>query len=375
MDINITPIELSEFIGEIYDAALTGNWSEVLDKFIDITQSNKAFFFLQKLDSVQPLILEIKTNFEHSQQAVIEYQSRIEEDPFYSMTKMIPEGEFVNYNDYVDISQHENTEYYKTILKPMKSHYILAGILCRDGIHESCFVINRGNDQFAYSVEDTNLVKLITPHFSRAMHIFKELRLYRNYANISKCILDNEDKAILVCDESSRIIISNEYANHKLLSPCNVVLEKEKLKLSSKDNQQQLERYISQCTKLAFSDIGTQETLTIEGNTIEGTSESILITVSPLQNKNSFNNIDIPCCVVTINFQHQLDWNSLQKEFVLTPKELQLLKAIYTKKRLFELTSVFNVSYNTLRTHLQTIFRKTGVNSQTELMVKINLFK
>jgi len=100
-----------------------------------------------------------------------------------------------------------------------------------------------------------------------------------------------------------------------------------------------------------------------------------LITVSPLQNKNAFNNIDIPCCVVTINFQHQLDWNSLQKEFVLTPKKLQLLKAIYTKKRLFELTSVFNVSYNTLRTHLQTIFRKTGVNSQTELMVKINLFK
>lgn len=65
MSLNLTSVELSEFIGEIYDAALTSQWGDVLDKLIDVTQSNKAFFFLQKLTDEQPLIMEFKTNFEY----------------------------------------------------------------------------------------------------------------------------------------------------------------------------------------------------------------------------------------------------------------------------------------------------------------------
>ena len=143
--------------------------------------------------------------------------------------------------------------------------------------------------------------------------------------------------------------------------------------LHNKIYQQRLDYFIKQCATLAYKDIGLQETLIIEGETAQ--EENLLITVSPLANRNTFNDIDVQCCLVTVNFQNQLNWPKLFKEFLLTPKEQQLLKAVYAKKKLNDLTGVFNVSYNTLRTHLQSIFKKVEVNSQTELMIKINLFK
>ena len=79
---------------------------------------------------------------------------------------------------------------------------------------------------------------------------------------------------------------------------------------------------------------------------------------------------------ISVRFIHNNISSELQlpKELQLS-KELQLLKAIYSKKKLNDLTETFCVTYNTLRTHLQAIFRKTLVNSQTELMMKLNMFK
>ena len=63
MELKISNSELSELIADIYDSALTNDWSELLCKLIDITQSNKAFFFLQKLNQKEPLLMEFKANF------------------------------------------------------------------------------------------------------------------------------------------------------------------------------------------------------------------------------------------------------------------------------------------------------------------------
>lgn len=371
MELNITSHELSELIGDIYDAALNANWNNAFEKLLTYTGSNKVFFFLQKLDESAPFILEINATFKYPQQALLEYQANPFEDPFYLVTKSMTEGESKYLNDEIDICSYKNSDYYNNILLPMKTYFVLAGVLCRDGSYESAFAINRAENELPYTQQDKNLITIITPHLSKAMHIYKELRLYKNYANISKSILDQQEHAVLVCNEHGDIIINNDYALDKLIATSPVCIANDKLKLTDRKRQKQLNYYISQCSQLAYLEIGTQETIIIEN----AQHENILITVSPLKNYNTFNDIDVSCCLVTVHFQKQLNWQKLTAEFALTPKELRLLKAIYAKKKLKELTDMFNVSYNTLRTHLQNIFQKTGVNSQTELMVKISLFK
>ncbi len=371
MDIKLTSTDLSLLIGDIYDAALTSEWSDVLNKIIDATQSNKAFFFLQKLDEPKPLLSEFKINFDYSIDVLNDYQSRVFEDPRYQVTKNAIEGESLNLSDHIDITQHKGSYFYDNIIEPMKSHQSLAGQLVRDGRYESVYVVNRGLDDPCYSQQDFNLIKLLTPHMLRSVQTFKSLQLYKNYASISKSIFDQTDKGIIVCDELGNIIISNEFVNEKLASYDQFSLADGKIALNNPADNKRFNHYINQCALLSFQGVGTQESIVIE--TLE--REMIVISVSPLKDKNNVNGFDKPCCLVTITLQESLNWDLFSEVYHLTKREKQLVRAIYSKKKLNDLTSVFNVSYNTLRTHLQSVFRKTEVNSQTELMIKINMFK
>jgi len=370
-DINLTNADLSQLIGDIYDAALTSEWVGVLDKIIEATQSNKAFFFLQKLDEPRPLLSEFKINFDYSMDAFNDYQNRVFEDPRYQVTKNAIEGESLNLNDHIDITQHKGSYFYDNIIEPMRSHQSLAGQLIRDGNYESVYVVNRGLDDPKYSPQDFNLIKLLTPHMLRAVHTFKSLQLYKHYASISKSILDQTDKGIVVCDKAGRIILSNQFTNEHLASCGQFSLENNRLALVDKAQNRELNHYFSQCADLSFKGIGTQESIVIDG----ADDEMIIVSLSPFRDRGGRNEFDTPCCLVTITFQRSLNWELFSNKFGLTKRESQLVKAIYSKKRLNDLVSVFNVSYNTLRTHLQSIFRKTDVNSQTELMIKMNMFK
>jgi len=370
-DINISTHEFSELIGSIYDAVLSNAWPDVLDNIIDATRSNKAFFFLQELEKDEPMLLEFRANFEYPAEVLNEYHSRPFEDPFYNVAKVGVEGESLNLSKQINLEDYKDTAYYTDIFVPMKSHHCIAGILIRDGRDESIWAINRGPEDPEYSENDINLFQLITPHLSRALHTFKELRIYKEYASISKSILDQTEKAMLVCDENAEILISNIFANDKISDNADLHFLGNRLALSESINNKRLHHYIQQCATFAYSGIGVQESIFLEGNN----GEDILITVSPLKNKRDFCDFNKPCCLVTITFQECLCWDTISNEFRLTPKETKLLQAIHKKQKLNDLTNVFGVSYNTLRTHLQNIFKKVNVNSQTELMVKINLFR
>lgn len=370
LELTISNSELSALIGDIYQGSVTGEWEPVLNQLIEITDSNKAFFFLQQFDTEQPLIMEYKACFDSPANALSDYHQRAMEDPGLEYTRFMTEGDWIYINKYMDVNQYKETAFYKEIYKPLKVFHAMAGLLCRDTSHESMIVINRDEDATAYSQAEENLFQLITPHFSRAMHIFKELRLYKNYSNISKSILDQQDKAILVCDPNGTVVIQNEYAIEQLTLPSPITLINSQIKIADPLYQQRFNYFIKQCATLAYKDIGLQETLVVE----QQTGESMLVTVSPLLNQNTFNDIDVPCCLVTISQQQQINWLAVEREFELTPKELNLIKAIFKKQKLNDLVDVLGVSYNTLRTHLQSIFKKAQVNSQTELLIKLNMF-
>ena len=399
-----SPRELLEFIGEIYQAGLTAKWQPVLNKLIDITQSNKAFFFLQELDNKQPLIMELQTTFEYSQTALLDYQSRPFKCLCYQTTKFLTEGDSINVNKHIDLTLHRDSSFFQDIYGPLKVFHSVVGVLCRDAHHESILMVNRDEGEQPYQHKDEELFRLITPHFSRAMHIYKELRLYKKYSNISQSVLDQQDKAIIVCDEDGQVMIINDFAKQKLDAEGPVSLVANKLFIEHAIHQQRLIYCIKQCATLAYTDIGVQETIIIEGDNriieddnriIEGenpiieddngiidddriieddNSENMLLTIAPLIDQNAFNDIDVPCCIITISFQQQRDWLKISALFSLTPREMRLLKALYAKQKLMDLPHIYNVSYNTLRSQLQAIFKKLQVSSQSELMIKLSLF-
>ncbi len=371
LDIALTTQEFSELIGDIYEAVHTEDWSVPFDKISDITQSNKIFFLLQDIEASEPLLMVSKFNFDYPTEALVDFQSRHTEDPFRVVTNTLTEGESCHVNAYLQQSDLEKTDFYHKILVPMQSHHCLAGCLIRDGSHESAWAINRGPQDPAYSDQDINLVKLLTDHLSRAVRIYRDLKLYKNYANITQNILNQTEKGIIVCDETGTIELSNEFADELVTKGHCLAYHGNKLALTDPLDHKRLQHYIGQSTALSYTGVDLQETMVLENSD----GSQALISVAPLRNHKGIGIAGRPCALITLTLQSSLNWSLLVSQFKLTPKETKLLRAIYSKNKLKDLVDVFGVSYNTLRSHLQNIFRKVGVNSQAELMIKLNLFK
>ena len=368
---NTVPFEVvSELIGQIYQAGLDGHWADVMDRVIALTASNKAFFFFQKLDQSTPLVLEFRSTFDFPYEAYSAYQKRTLEDPLYQTMSNMLEGDCMELTSNIDIETFEQTDFYRDFYLPFKTKYSIASLLARDANHESIFAINRGQDDPQYEQQDLELVTLLTPHLSRAVQIYKDLSLYKQYSAISKSILDQSDKGILVCDENGRILISNVFANQELEGHDDIKVIDQRLRLSPSAYDKRLQQCLSQCVSQPNMS-AIQESILLER---QG-GEIFLITVTPLNQKSNFVDIDQPCCLVTLTKQNAIRWSTLMKEFGLTPKELLLIQAINRKKKLQQLTTEMGVTYNTLATHLKAIYKKMRIHSQAELMVILGLFR
>lgn len=374
MDIkNITSKQLnlvSELIGQIYQAGMDGHWADVMEQLRNITNSNKALFFIQKLDQPRPLGFEMKTNFDYDPLILQKYLSRALDDPYLQITGHLSEGEAIYINEHLDVMSLVETDFYQQILLPMKSHYALGGCLVRDGMYESIYSINRGPDDPAYQKQDFDLIKLLTPHLSRAVQIYKDLTLYKHYSAISKSILDQSDKGLLVCDAQGRILLANLFANQELDEHEDIKVIDQHLSLAPSAFQMRLKQCLTQCVNQPHAFSG-QESILLERTD----GETLLVSISPLNKDSEFVDIDQPCCLVTLTKQNAVRWSTLIKQYGLTPKEVLLVQAINRKKKLQQLTVEMGVTYNTLATHLKAIYRKMGIHSQAELIVTLGLFR
>ena len=369
--IKISPCDLSDLIGEIYDSVSHGNWYKLLGKLADYTSANKAFCILTKIGEELPLLLEFHNKKKYPEQPLLEYQNRPFEDPFYIATKDMTEGDALFVNEYVDINQHIESEYYQTVFKPLECHYVIGGLLCRDGVHEAFFGLHRSAEDLPFSELDKNLVNLVTPHFRNAMRAFKDLQIYKHYARITDSVLDQTDKAIFVCNDQCNLLKLNKYAEHKLSNNGFFKIIDGKLQICHAIYQRQFKDCVRHCALLAFNDIGSQQTIVLE----EENATQAVVSISPLKKNSDFIDIEKPFCLVSIEFSDSMPWLKLEEFYSFTPKEMLLLKGLYQRRSLRTLSESFGTSYNTLRVHLQNIFKKAQVNSQTELMIKLNAFK
>jgi DNA-binding CsgD family transcriptional regulator/GAF domain-containing protein len=361
---------ISELIGQIYQAGMDGHWAEVMEQLRHITHSNKALFFLQKLDQARPIGFEIKTNFEYDPMILQDYLSRSLDDPYLQITGHLAEGEAIYINEHLDVMSLLDTDFYQRILLPMKSHYALGGCLVRDGAYESIYAINRGPEDPAYQAKDFELIKLLTPHLSRAVQIYKDLTLYKQYSAISKSIVDQADKGLLVCDENGRILLANLFANQELEAHDDIKVINQHLVLAPSAYHKRLKQCLAQCVNQPHA-VAEHESILLE----RSGGETLLVSISPLTQHSDFVDIDQPSCLVTLTKQNAVRWPALIKQYGLTPKELLLIQAINRKQKLQQLTTEMGVTYNTLATHLKAIYKKMGVHSQAELMVNLGLFR
>ncbi len=357
-------------ITQVYEAPLSGEWAGVLNNVIDVLDANKAFFFLQDLAQDAPILVNMQCAFDFPESALVEYQSRPLEDPLYHVTKTICQGDALNINNFISIEQHEDSEYFNSVLRPMRSYYAMAGILRRDGIYESPFAVARWKDQQPFNDEELRLMKRLTTHLSRAMGIYIDLQMYRKQNFTLSGLLNGQDSAQFVCSESGTIVFSNSYAADYLAEYDDIFSLDDVLTLKDYGLNETLKKLMKHCANLSVKEIETQESITLN----DRSHKTALIAVSPFTARTQHLKEAKRLCLVTVKLKKTYDLDCFQQSFGLTEAEIALVGEISKSRKMSTLAKQMGKSHQTLRNQMQSIYKKCDVDSQIGFMMKLNLF-
>ncbi|RKF19955.1 hypothetical protein DBZ36_05750 [Alginatibacterium sediminis] len=362
----VSPKELSRLIGLIYTSAWNNDWAEALSFLMHLSGSNKAMLVLSIPSQHQPLIMEFHTNFDYEPDVLARYSATTAQDPYYQQSLVFSEGDCICFDKQLVIQTVAHQTYQNEVLSPLNAHQILGAVLLRNTIADAYVSVNRGELDLPYSEDDILLIEMLVPHFQQALKMFMSLQLYREYLSISQRVIEQNSEALLVCDKDAAVHLCNPVARQLIeRSPW----------LEMHDNTLQITKqslstwFKSKCAKVASKcgqgiNFGFSET-------IDTTSEHLTISVNALSQTSTRSEIKLACCLVTLSCGNVPNWQLVKLNFKLTASELSLVQNLYSKMKLKAISQRDGVSYNTLRSHLKSVFRKTQVSSQSELFIRL----
>jgi DNA-binding CsgD family transcriptional regulator/PAS domain-containing protein len=289
-------------------------------------------------------------------------------DPFVRLQ----EGEVVAAEELIG-KQWLESPVYRDYLKPLDIRHLLgADVYTRDGI-ECRLRITRGHDAQPFSANDKTLVSTLLPHLKRSIQLHARLDSLECERQLFAGTINRMLLGIISFTQTGQILEMNQEAKRILGEKDGIWLSGNTLTADSVQEGRELQRMLKQ----AFSEHPSEQEEgpgVVQALSITRPSGraklGVLIRAIPLGQWSESR--QRPGTVVFLRDPEssgaQPSQELVRRLFGLTRMEAQLALLLTEGLTLDEAAEQMNVRRNTARTHLRSIFSKTGVTRQTMLV-------
>ena len=330
-----------------------------LDLFHDLLES----IYSSTLDEeLWPVFLEKLARITHSVDAIFWCKNKSGEMRFlhyYNSSpeeKKVPEEYHIHLLPYVLSMQNESVERHNS--SKFGKKYAGGVIYNRDGI-TLYIVITKLIEDEDYTKDDIKLLEYLYPHLRRAFIINHRLSKHKTRQFLTEQVLDSAKMAIILVDQAGELLLFNKQAKLIFESDNDISVKNGKLVISNRKDNDILLDLISDTTRSGLKrgglklECATSTSLTLLVTPIESTHLKPLAIVSIMEDKN-----EIELCP-----------NFLKTRYRLTRTETRLVQALVNHGATIEtVAKKFQVSEHTIRVHTKSIFKKTKVNRQADLV-------
>lgn len=289
-------------------------------------------------------------------------------DPFVRLQ----EGEVVAAEELIG-KQWLESPVYRDYLKPLDIRHLLgADVYTRDGI-ECRLRITRGHDAQPFNANDKTLVSTLLPHLKRSIQLHARLDSLECERQLFAGTINRMLLGIISFTQTGQILEMNQEAKRILGEKDGIWLSGNTLTADSVQEGRELQRMLKQ----AFSEHPSEQEEgpgVVQALSITRPSGraklGVLIRAIPLGQWSESR--QRPGTVVFLRDPEssgaQPSQELVRRLFGLTRMEAQLALLLTEGLTLDEAAEQMNVRRNTARTHLRSIFSKTGVTRQTMLV-------
>ncbi|MEQ1439030.1 helix-turn-helix transcriptional regulator [Fontimonas sp. SYSU GA230001] len=292
-------------------------------------------------------------------------------DPFVRL----PEDEVVTAEELIG-RQWLQSAVYLEYLKPLDIRHLLgADIYTKEGI-ECRLRITRGHSAEPFSADDKAVVRFLLPHLKRAIQLHARLDFLECERQLFAGTVNRMLLGMISIAQDGTILETNQEARRILAEKDGIWLSGNTLCVDSSQESRDLQRMIRTALSDSLSASGGDHG---EPGVVEAMSVSrpsgraklgVLVRTIPLgpwsESKQR------PAVVVFLRDPEsnaaQPSQELVRRLFGLTRMEAQLALLLAEGLTLDEAAEQMNVRRNTARTHLRSIFCKTGVTRQTMLV-------
>jgi len=294
-------------------------------------------------------------------------------DYFAPALARAPLGVAMRGNQVVPWEIQRKTEYYNDYSLPQSIRHAMGIILDRSDGYHLLFALQREARQGDYDEEDLQLIRLIAPHMTRAVKIHRQMSGVAAQNRWAMSALDRLRLGVILLDEQGKPLFINQAAEHLTRGRSGLVAGRTGLALPSAAETARLRRLIADAAMFATGRGGTAGGCLRVG-AAPGSQAALQFHVIPLSRNRSEQpwerSLPGGCVAVFVSApgRSRLPWGRVAAMHGLTRAEARLGSMLAAGISLEEAAEALSVSVQTVRSQLKSVFAKTGVTRQAELV-------
>lgn len=357
---------LAELIAQIYDAAADpATWPETLRQTTEFVGGASAVMYFH--DFFQPSGTFHYSSDADAHVADAYFRSCVRTNPFMPTFLTAEPGGVYAATDILPVEQLRRTRFFREWCGPQGYSDVLAAVLVKSGMYFAGVIVAVPDGREAADDEMHRRLKLLAPHFSRALAIGKAIDLHKIEAAAFADTLDGLAAGVFFVDEQARLIHANE-AGRRMVAEGDVAGGAQGT-LTASDRQADASLR-SACARVARGEVEEggggipltgrgggrymAHVLPLTSGARRSAGAAYAATAAVFIRRSG---LDIPSPVEAIS-----------KAYGLTPSELRALYAIVAAPSVKDASELLGLSQATVKTHLQRVFDKTGARKQADLV-------
>ena len=265
--------------------------------------------------------------------------------------------------------EYEKSALYTEVLKAARVWHVLGGIVAGDQATVAALGFHRPRDKAAFDEAEIERFRVFAPHVGAADRLRQKIAALELRLGDAAEVLDRLPLGVLLVDGRGRIITMNRIAR-QIVSQ-NDGLRADNARVCRADVAAERDRL----AKLIASAANRESVKGAPpGGAVKLTRPSgkraLSVLVAPLTGTGQAAGLRRAAILYVRDSERarRTPLRVLADAYGLTVSEARLLSALMEGKRLEDAASEFRVSVNTVKTHLQNIFRKTDTRRQSELL-------
>jgi len=365
-------LELAEYeqlIGDLYDSAMnTRSLSDALRKLRALFKANFVTLILRVQD--EPLLspMVVAGDIELGEGGINHFA-------YYSKSTLfdsLPTDTVFTVDELMSDAEWSCSAFYLLYCQPYDCYHMLgADIRIPDG-GTVRFRVNRPQGQSRFSEAERAMCAMLLPHLRRALHMHSLLGRSESLGSLYSQTISRLAVATIVLDENGSVVQLNPVAREIIDSQDGLKVVGGRLEATYPSDNRELARLVRNAFQRARQGVakGVQ---VAEATSISRPSGlvSLGVVVELIPSQELLEGKGKPTVVVYVRdaVSKSLVSTVLTSQlYNLTPAETALALELANGLSLEEASETLNIRRNTARAHLRSIFSKTGVRRQTELV-------